>query len=124
MEQAKAMQHHGREARLAGALAVWMTGNQNPKDLAMGMVAGLVPMLARWANPKDSLGSKNERRRMDGCWWSCYCNTGSHLFVSKSDCSLDYERTFTEFGFEPQGSSDQNRSSLGLSIHQAHRFRS
>jgi hypothetical protein len=19
---------------------------------------------------------------MDGCWWSCYCNTGSHLFVS------------------------------------------
>jgi hypothetical protein len=43
---------------VAGALAVWMTGNQNPKDLAMGMVAGLVPMLARWANPKDSLGLK------------------------------------------------------------------
>ena len=30
----------------------------NPKDLAMGMVAGLVPMLARWANPKDDLGLK------------------------------------------------------------------
>jgi hypothetical protein len=46
MEQAKAMQPHGL-ALLAGALAVWMTGNQNPKDLAMGMVAGLVPMLLR-----------------------------------------------------------------------------
>jgi hypothetical protein len=125
MEQAKAMQASWASSSVAGALAVWMTGNQNPKDLAMGMVAGLVPMLARWANPNDSAWlTKNERRRMDGCWWSCYCNTGSHLFVSESDCSLDYERTFTEFGFEPQGSSDQNRSSLGLSIHQAHRFRS
>jgi len=26
--------------------------------LAMGLVAGLVPMLARWANPKDDLGLK------------------------------------------------------------------
>jgi hypothetical protein len=35
-----------------------MTGNQNPKDLAMGLVAGIVPVLARWANPSDSLGKK------------------------------------------------------------------
>jgi hypothetical protein len=39
----------GSLSSVAAALAVWMTGNQNPKDLAMGMVAGLVPMLARWA---------------------------------------------------------------------------
>jgi hypothetical protein len=31
-----------------------MTGNTNPKDIAMGLVAGIVPVLARWANPKDS----------------------------------------------------------------------
>jgi len=34
-------------------LAVYMTGNTNPKDLAMGLVAGIIPVLARWANPKD-----------------------------------------------------------------------
>ena len=39
-------------------LAVYLTGNTNPKDLAMGLVAGIVPMLSRWANPKDVLGSK------------------------------------------------------------------
>ena len=39
-------------------LAVYLTGNTNPKDLAMGLVAGLVPMLTRWANPNDVLGSK------------------------------------------------------------------
>ena len=43
---------------MAGMLAVYLTGNTNPKDLAMGLVAGVVPMLARWANPKDSLGFK------------------------------------------------------------------
>jgi hypothetical protein len=58
MEQFKAMAASWASSSVAGALAVWMTGNQNPKDLAMGMVAGLVPMLARWANPKDSLGLK------------------------------------------------------------------
>jgi hypothetical protein len=31
-----------------------MTGNTNPKDIALGLVAGIVPVLARWANPKDS----------------------------------------------------------------------
>jgi hypothetical protein len=38
---------------VAGALAVYMTGNTNPKDLAMGLIAGIVPVLARWANPND-----------------------------------------------------------------------
>jgi hypothetical protein len=41
-------------------LAVYMTGNTNPKDLAMGLVAGLIPVLARWANPNDiSFGPQN-----------------------------------------------------------------
>jgi hypothetical protein len=59
MDQAKAMLASWMRSSVAGALAVWMTGNQNPKDLALGLVAGLVPVLARWANPNDvSFGNK------------------------------------------------------------------
>jgi len=58
MDQAKAMLASWARSSVAGALAVYMTGNTNLKDLAMGLVAGVVPMLARWANPKDSLGKK------------------------------------------------------------------
>ena len=54
MEQAKAMLASWLRSSVAGALAVWMSGNQNPKDLALGLVAGLVPVLARWANPNDA----------------------------------------------------------------------
>ena len=59
MKQAKAMLASWARSSIAGALAVYMTGNTNPKDLAMGLVAGLVPVLARWANPNDkSFGNK------------------------------------------------------------------
>ena len=58
MKQIQAIAASYLRSSIAGALAVYMTGNTNPKDLAMGMVAGLVPMLARWANPKDDLGLK------------------------------------------------------------------
>ena len=59
MDQAKAMLASWLRSSIAGALAVYMTGNTNPKDLAMGLVAGLVPVLARWANPNDvSFGNK------------------------------------------------------------------
>jgi hypothetical protein len=59
MDQAKAMLASWLRSSVAGALAVWMTGNQNPRDLAMGLVAGLVPVLARWANPNDvTFGNK------------------------------------------------------------------
>jgi len=54
MDQAKAMLASWARSSVAGALAVYMTGNTNVKDLAMGLVAGLVPMLARWANPNDA----------------------------------------------------------------------
>jgi hypothetical protein len=53
MDQAKSLLASWLRSSVAGALAVWMTGNQNPKYLAMGLVAGLVPVLARWANPND-----------------------------------------------------------------------
>ena len=59
MDQAKAMQASWARSSVAGALAVYMSGNTNPKDLALGLVAGLVPVLARWANPNDmAFGNK------------------------------------------------------------------
>ena len=59
MDQAIAYLAAWARSSVAGALAVGMTGNQNPKDLAMGLVAGLVPVLARWANPNDvAFGNK------------------------------------------------------------------
>ena len=54
MNQAKAIAASYLRSSIAGALAVYMSGNTNPKDLALGLVAGIVPVLARWANPKDS----------------------------------------------------------------------
>ena len=60
MDQAKAMLASWARSSVAGALAVYMTGNTNPKDLAMGLVAGLVPMLARWANPNDAAFGRNK----------------------------------------------------------------
>ncbi len=59
MTQFKALAASWARSSVAGMLAVYMTGNQNPKDLAMGLVAGLIPVLARWANPNDvAFGNK------------------------------------------------------------------
>jgi len=59
MDQAKAMLASWARSSIAGALAVYMTGNTNPKDLAMGLLAGVVPLAMRWANPNDvSFGNK------------------------------------------------------------------
>jgi hypothetical protein len=59
MKDLKALAASWARSSVAGMLAVYMTGNTNPKDLAMGLVAGLVPMLARWANPNDvAFGNK------------------------------------------------------------------
>jgi hypothetical protein len=59
MNQAKALAASWLRSSIAGAIAVYLSGNTNPKDLAMGLVAGIVPVLARWANPKDkAFGSK------------------------------------------------------------------
>ncbi|NBW17932.1 MAG: hypothetical protein EBR82_59165 [Caulobacteraceae bacterium] len=53
MTQLKAIAASWLRSSVAGALAVYMSGNQDPKALAMGLVAGIVPVLARWANPND-----------------------------------------------------------------------
>jgi len=53
MTQWKAIAASWLRSSVAGALAVYMSGNQDPKALAMGLVAGIVPVLARWANPND-----------------------------------------------------------------------
>ena len=53
MIQLKAIAASWLRSSVAGALAVYMSGNQDPKALAMGLVAGIVPVLARWANPND-----------------------------------------------------------------------
>jgi hypothetical protein len=58
MKQFQALAASWARSSIAGMLAVYLTGNTNPKDLAMGLVAGIVPMLTRWANPNDVLGSK------------------------------------------------------------------
>jgi hypothetical protein len=59
MKDIKALAASWARSSVAGMLAVYLTGNTNPKDLAMGLVAGVVPMLARWANPKDvAFGNK------------------------------------------------------------------
>ena len=49
---------YGRSA-LAGALAVYMTGETDPKKLVWGLWAGIVPVLMRYLYPKDvSFGAK------------------------------------------------------------------
>ena len=53
MTQFKAIAASWVRSSVAGALAVYLTGNTNPRDLAMGLVAGIVPVLTRWANPND-----------------------------------------------------------------------
>ena len=53
MTQFKAIAASWARSSIAGALAVYLSGNQDPKALAMGLVAGIVPVLARWANPND-----------------------------------------------------------------------
>ena len=59
MEQLKAAAASWMRSAVAGCLAVYMTGNTNPKDLAMGLLAGVVPLAMRWANPNDvSFGNK------------------------------------------------------------------
>ena len=53
MTQFKAIAASWARSSVAGMLAVYMSGNQDPKALALGLVAGIVPVLARWANPND-----------------------------------------------------------------------
>lgn len=38
---------------IGAGLAVYMTGNTSPKDIATAALAGLVPVIMRWLNPND-----------------------------------------------------------------------
>lgn len=39
---------------VGAGLAVYMTGNTSPKDIATAAFAGLVPVIMRWLNPNDA----------------------------------------------------------------------
>ena len=49
----KAMLASYARSALAAALALAMTGNTNPEDLAKAGLAALLPPLLRWANSSD-----------------------------------------------------------------------
>jgi hypothetical protein len=38
---------------LGASLALYLSGNTNPKDLLAAAVASIAPVLMRWLNPKD-----------------------------------------------------------------------
>jgi hypothetical protein len=44
---------YGRSV-IAAVLAVYMTGNTDPTDLSKAAIAAIVPVLIRYANPKDN----------------------------------------------------------------------
>lgn len=52
MEQAKAIAASWARSYIAAALAVYMAGG-TPKQIAMGGVAAVVPVIMRWLNPAD-----------------------------------------------------------------------
>ena len=54
MDQFKAMAASWLRSSIAGALAVYMTGNHDPKAIATAGVAALAPVIMRWLNPNDS----------------------------------------------------------------------
>ena len=52
--QTKAMLASYARSVIAAVVAVAATGNTDPQDLAKAAVAALIPVIMRWANPKDS----------------------------------------------------------------------
>ena len=52
-KQTKAMLASYARSAIAAAVAVYSTGNTDPQDLAKSAVAALIPVIMRWANPKD-----------------------------------------------------------------------
>ena len=50
-----------QEQILSAALALYMTGNTNPKDLLLGGVAAVAPVILKALNPNDkSFGFTNK----------------------------------------------------------------
>ncbi len=52
-KQTKAMLASYARSVMAAVAAVIATGNTNPQDLAKAAAAALLPVIMRWANPKD-----------------------------------------------------------------------
>ena len=54
MTQAKALAASWARSFMAASLAVYMSGNQDPKAIAGAGLAAVLPVILRWLNPKDS----------------------------------------------------------------------
>ena len=52
-KQTKAMLASYARSVIAAVAAVASTGNTDPEDLGKAAVAALLPVVMRWANPKD-----------------------------------------------------------------------
>lgn len=50
----KAMLMSYMRSCISAGLAVYMTGNTNPKDIGTAALAAIVPVLMRWLNPSDA----------------------------------------------------------------------
>jgi len=60
--ETKAMLASYARSVIAAVTAVAATGNTDPQDLAKAAVAALLPVIMRWANPKDaSFGRGNSQ---------------------------------------------------------------
>ena len=53
MTQAKALAASWARSFMAASLAVYMSGNSDPKAIAGAGLAAVLPVILRWLNPKD-----------------------------------------------------------------------
>lgn len=53
MDKTKALAASWARSFMAAAIAVYMAGQTNPKDIAMAGVAAVLPVILRWLNPND-----------------------------------------------------------------------
>jgi hypothetical protein len=54
MENAKALLASWARSFMAASVAVYMTGESDPKTIAMAGVAAILPVVLRWLNPNDA----------------------------------------------------------------------
>jgi hypothetical protein len=54
MEELKKMAASWARSFLAAGIAVYMSGNTDPKAIAMGGVAAVLPVILRYLNPGDA----------------------------------------------------------------------
>jgi len=54
MEQFKAMGASWARSFLAAAIAVYLSGNTDPKAIAGAGAAAVLPVILRWLNPSDA----------------------------------------------------------------------